>query len=190
MKKHFLFAAVAVFGLLACQKTEVVDNNLPQKQKTPQQEEKIPIAKVTESGDIELLFLQKDVKDAFEKEMPDLQLVFVDIKDQGLLYKIYDKLQGVREISISHILTFDGGVCYAPSANTFQYAGGGSSSWTITCTTSDKDCAAGQFECFPNGTACTQCLNGATCTKSISDSSLRIVNLVKAINVAALAYYR
>jgi|GEM_PF-5823302 len=43
---------------------------------------------------------------------------------------------------------------------------------TITCTT--NDCASESFGCIPNLTSCTPCSNNGKCTKSISNTPLKI----------------
>ncbi|MDR3287774.1 MAG: hypothetical protein LBT27_10085 [Prevotellaceae bacterium] len=193
MKKVFLFAAVAALGLSSCQKTSDMEDKLFV-QKAPQQEEKIPIAKVTESGDIELLFYQKDVQEAFNKENSDLKLGFVEVQDDsktgknaGLLFQLYDEKNGVKETSVSQILTFDDGVYYAPPATSLQNAGGGYSATSITCSTNcswEKGCVPKKSG---NTWICSE--SSCSCTKSITTSTdFRVANLVSAINCAVLVY--
>jgi len=189
MRKLFLFSMVVTLGLVACNKDDAVLDNAAPKQKVLKQEEMIPVAKLTDKNEIELLFLQRDVQEFFNRENPDEKLVFVEVQDDnkdgknaGLLYRIYNANEKVTETSISFVVILEKGVYYAP-VTTLQYAGG-ASGLTISCTTSD--CSYEVYGCIPYlGTSCTPCDNGGKCTKTTSDSfSYRLTALVRALNYA------
>jgi hypothetical protein len=196
MNKFLIIAAVAV-SMVACNKADLIlENQL--RHNMPSNENNIPIATVDANGNVHLLFLQKDVQEAFQKEFPNLQLVFAEVKDNdnkaGLLYQIYDITNNVKETSFSVVFIFKDGVYYAPTTN-FQYAGEGSYfGWTITCSTSDPECSKTVEACFPVSTYCTECPNKAVCGKSISSGSgsgsgsVMLKKLVNAVLYATRIY--
>jgi len=179
MKKRFLGliattligCLIASIGFIACNKGYFEFSNNP-----PMQEEThtftkdvvnmIPIAKLTDKYEIELLFLQKDAQEYFNKVNPEKTLVFVEVVDDeeyedepGLLYRIYDESDKFSETSLVFALILNEGVYYF-SSDLLNSRG-------ISCTTSD--CSTEVKGCIPKGTSsCTPCKNGGKCTKTVS----------------------
>jgi len=195
MRKFFLFSMVVTLGLVACNKNEMVlDNNTPI-QKTQMQEEMIPIAKLNDKNEIELLFLQRDAQEFFAKENPDEKLIFVEVQDDNkdgknavLLYRIFNEKEEVTETSISFIVTLEDGIYYAPSATTLQTTT--TTKTTVTCSTSSIVCQKEPGACQPKGLECTRCPGSITCTRGITNTTTtRVVEVVKSVAYAVFAMY-
>ena len=186
---------VVTLGLVACNKDDAALDNAAPKQKVLMQEEMIPIAKLNDKGEIELLFLQRDVQEFFYKENPDEKLVFVEVQDDnkdgenaGLLYRIFNEKNEVMKTSISMVVTLEKGVYYVPLATTLQNS---SISFSFSCATSDPTCMKTTSACRPEKKGdryyCTDCPNNATCKASASPNN-QLTQLVRAIDYAVLAY--
>ena len=196
-------AAICFIQFIGCDKvSDVVDQSTNNSTNT---EKRIPVAKLTETNDIELLFLQKDVQKYLLEEMNIMQknsgeelnnnakkLVFIDVVDDnmdnaeaGLLYRIYDEDTKIVETSVSIILTLEDKTYYlqddmdylATAANT-------------TC--KSKDCA-NSGGCQPVGYYCSKCKKSdgkeGDCERTTSSGLTNSVKMVmNALQNAALAY--
>ena len=167
MKKFTYTITLLVFAFffIGCEKEAMIE------QPVVQENEMIPIAKLTSQNDIQHLFLQKDMQASF-KDIQEGELVFMEVVDNektgenaGLLYRIYYREQGVAVTTLmSSVLTLKGDIYYcAPiEANL---------SSTISCSTSD--CLNDKGACVPivdNGhKTCSACISpGKKCTRTIS----------------------
>jgi len=190
MKKIVLFVAAVAILIVACNKNEV-ENILPTKQKISANDKDLPIAKINDKGEIELLFLQKDVQEIFNKEFPNLELLYIEIYDEKPLYEksevalafqIQDNEKKVRETSIQFSIYKEKNVYYAPATN-LSYSGG--LSVTLTCTSyceGERGCypeqSGGKWRCTPS--TCNSCIK--------TESSMSIYNLTQFVRLAALNY--
>ena len=190
MKKIFLVVAIATLASFACTRFDTsIDNPQetnalnPLTTRADAVEGYIPIATLGQKGEIELLFLQKDIQAAFNKENPNQQLVFAEVRDDGkelgLLYRIYNKPTKETTTSICYAVILKDGVYYVPSTILIS-EGGVRAIVLITCTTSE--CSQEPKGCMPNGGACTACDNKGKCEKSVTASlTTDFISLTRAI---------
>jgi hypothetical protein len=191
MKNILLLVVIAaVVSITGCNKNEeeTLNNGMPLKSTI--QSEMIPIAKLTEEGEIEHLFLQKDLQESYSKSNPDAELVFMEVmdydkngKEVGLLYRIYHPKSRVAETTLIMAITLE--------ENIYYFVPGGVGI-TTTCTTSD--CSGSSTGCQPQSdNSCSSCpwlTGGGKCTRSTSSNSLKggMNGLTDAIQYAVSVY--
>ena len=180
---------VVTLGLVACNKDDAALDNVAPMQKSPMQEEMIPIAKLTDKGDIELLFLQRDVQEFFNREFPDVKLVFVEVydenkngKDAGVLFQVYYEKEKVAVTLINLSAILNDGVYFVSQKSML-------SAKTPCCTTNNEQCALA-MTCKPKtdkcgNWSCPSCSNGGSCTKCNSNNTLaQVSTLCRALDYA------
>ena len=175
MKKFTYTITLLVFAFffIGCEKETMIE------QPVVQENEMIPIAKLTAQNDIQHLFLQKDMQASFLDNQGG-ELVFMEVVDNnkngenaGLLYRIYNREQGVVTTTLmTSVLTLKGDTYYYDPIDTR-----GS---TIMCTALNLACSVESKGCIPEFRNCTKCSNGAECYKTIkitypSDPIIRII---------------
>jgi len=191
---------VVTLGLVACNKDDAVLDNAAPKQKVLKQEEMIPIAKLNDKGEIELLFLQRNVQEFFNKEFPDVELLYVEVYDEkitdeesevALRYKIQykEKDKIIRASSIEFSIFKEMGIYYAPVIISQNTRATGTFTCSGTCTDGcDPLKKDGVWVC----TTCNDWDPKLTCEGSSSTSltSLRMANFVSMAVVGSIPIAR
>jgi len=158
MKKTILLALALTFTVffIGCNKEETTEPMV-------QENEMIPIAKITAQNDIQHLFLQRDMKEFF-LDIQEGELVFMEVIDSnkngeeaGLLYRIYNREQGVTTTTLmTSVLSLKGNIYYYDPIET--------RTTTVSCTTKDCDQPSG---CAPTMSgSCTTGCRHCTVTKT------------------------
>jgi len=183
MKKFTYTITLLVFAFffIGCEKEVIIE------QSVVQENEMIPIAKITAQNDIQHLFLQKDMQVSF-LDNQEWELVFMEVVDNkktgenaGLLYRIYNKEQGFTTTTLmTSVLTL--------KKDTYYYDPIKTQTTTVSCSTSNTKCKKAEGACFPSGTTCTDCPWGAgSCTRTIT-APVPLEMMIDAIRNAVAVY--
>ncbi|MGI6320141.1 MAG: hypothetical protein ACOXZK_04120 [Bacteroidales bacterium] len=175
-----LFVMILSLVFIACVKEDMTPlDKMANKMSVNVPKLAFPVAKVSDNGRIEHLFLQYDVQKYFSERNPELKLNFVEIVKEvngkyGLIYATYDESKKLSEAHLVDVIDYIDGICYyraTVSAPNGYFA-------SVTCKTSARDCSASRSQCSPKlFGGCEPCKNpNEICEKTHSSVTSTYLN--------------